>query len=236
MLRWLFTICAAVSLILCVLTAAMWVRSFRVLDRWSGEVAGRYFQANSINGHFDVVIHRRYRLRAGVGRRVDVLRAAEPFSLLQETGDRTLEDRYSVTRSRWPLGDTDRWERRPKFFPAPSFRRWLAPSRDGWDNYVWATSCRVPYWSTFVAFALGPALFVARAGRRRHSKRGGRCLQCGYDLRATPDRCPECGTPAAGTTKPAVDAPDGPHSGVPASSQTIRLPSASAAGTNVFGT
>jgi hypothetical protein len=33
-----------------------------------------------------------------------------------------------------------------------------------------------------------------RAQRREKRQRLGRCGQCGYDLRATPDRCPECGT------------------------------------------
>jgi hypothetical protein len=51
----------------------------------------------------------------------------------------------------------------------------------------------VPCWMLVVLFAALPAARFAWARRRRLRDERGLCPSCGYDLRATPDRCPECG-------------------------------------------
>jgi hypothetical protein len=52
----------------------------------------------------------------------------------------------------------------------------------------------VPSWSLPLFFAAAPALWVYR--RRCRPCPTGLCRRCGYDLRATPERCPECGAVA----------------------------------------
>ena len=52
-----------------------------------------------------------------------------------------------------------------------------------------------PYWFIALLTAILPAarLVAWRRRARRLRMRPGLCQHCGYDCRATPDRCPECG-------------------------------------------
>jgi hypothetical protein len=54
-----------------------------------------------------------------------------------------------------------------------------------------------PHWFLALLLAVLPALRLRAARRSRRSARAGLCPTCGYDLRATPDRCPECGSSIA---------------------------------------
>ena len=48
----------------------------------------------------------------------------------------------------------------------------------------------LPYWFLCIITAVSPAVWWLRKPARGQP---GRCETCGYDLRATPNRCPECG-------------------------------------------
>ena len=70
--------------------------------------------------------------------------------------------------------------------PAASFRRW--------------GSAVVPHPYLLAVAAVLPAWRLAAVARRRRRGRAGLCPACGYDLRATPGRCPECGPLATTST------------------------------------
>ena len=88
----------------------------------------------------------------------------------------------------------DQWNR---YVPPVSEKRWdtgfwwekgNAPGR-GQPYFALV----VPYGAVLAASCV-PTVFVLAGYLRRRRRMGeGYCAECGYDLRATPGRCPECG-------------------------------------------
>ncbi len=64
--------------------------------------------------------------------------------------------------------------------------KWLFP------NSCWVRF-GMPLW-VFAALGLAPLAWWGVSWLRRKHAKTGLCTNCGYDLRATPNRCPECGT------------------------------------------
>ena len=51
----------------------------------------------------------------------------------------------------------------------------------------------VPYWSVLMVSLAAPLVYLYGLLRRRSKLSHGCCGRCGYDLRGSPTRCPECG-------------------------------------------
>src|SRR4029079_9653333 len=65
----------------------------------------------------------------------------------------------------------------------------------------------ISLWIPFLMTTVLPAWWLmGRAGswHRNRFRELRLCLNCGYDLRATPDRCPECGTASTSSGQAAV--------------------------------
>jgi hypothetical protein len=122
----------------------------------------------------------------------------------------TLESRRGELTLSWAAFRTRVFAAGPADDPAASrwACEWLRPGHAADDGAVPGTvlgfglaavagtgwMVAVPYWA-FAGVLVGPAVARARrAVRHRRDVAQGLCPSCGYDLRATPERCPECGT------------------------------------------
>lgn len=63
----------------------------------------------------------------------------------------------------------------------------------GTGGAQYAVRVVVPFWLLGLLLAVSPALWIYELQRRIRQRSRNLCANCGYDLRATPERCPECG-------------------------------------------
>jgi len=172
---------AGLSLLLCVATVAFWVRSYWRAD-WleSGtydDTVYDYWFVASIRGRM-IVDHR---FIYGDGN--------QPPSFAYFSRSPSIsEDDLPWMGYAWKEGANSRSQ---VCLAGLGWERQIETSSDLQDYRSMALS--VPDW-LIVSITLWVVAVAARRYYRRHRLGdSGFCVACGYDLRATPDRCPECG-------------------------------------------
>ena len=188
--RRLFTLCSAVSLLLCVAVCVLWVRSYARADEgyWrrddltAGTAETRKVWLRSARGVAWGLIYRESTPLGPGDREYYLDLEVNPF-----------ENRWDVTP--WPDQTSvprgkGWWSRRGFRFDRDRYRLF--------DTTAVELEVGMPYWLLAAVTGGFPAAWLWDRRRRRRRARPGFCPTCGYDLRASPGRCPECGAAARG--------------------------------------
>ena len=206
MKRRLFNVLAAVSLFACALVVVLWVRS--------------YFIADIVESNWS---------------RTSPL-AASPLALgIRSTaGQLALEIEWATSKPDADL-ETRTWLHEPATRPSPGLSHGTheKPGEDKYPSTTWMQRLLTSGWSfddvdfghgkvessrcfwtghgVVAAFlAVMPISLILSWWRR--SRKGfviGHCSACGYDLRASKDRCPECGAAIPAAAEPPQSSPRG---------------------------
>lgn len=187
MRRKFVSLIAAVSLLLCLTTAALWVRSHFASEHLAHAVMSGPAWVGRSSGGVVYLDHRSRWAYAGGWSFGRSRIAPGPGSLAHEYQPPLRGFRFmgfgvfGGTNFSWPAHEHPG-------VAVPVNRtdpRW-------WRDRYFAVS--FPHWFAVLVFGILPVRWYRQLRREQLKANRGRCAVCGYDLRATPNRCPECGT------------------------------------------
>jgi hypothetical protein len=177
--RRLFAFFCALSLLLCVAVCILWWRSYRLSERLTWRNTGGYRSVQTARGHLVV-------------------------SFLLIDWSRQPAKTFHGPKYKWDDPD-------PPFNHLPIMNGYAGDALASyqWHGFAWherrnakrrtlEAIVAAPCWPLATVTALPPVWWTLAGLLRRRRRHAGVCAKCGYDLRATPERCPECGTVANG--------------------------------------
>jgi hypothetical protein len=189
MKRWLFTILSALSLVTWLVAIVLWLRAFSSRGDTFG--AGSWAHQGD-----DAIQHVIYFDSDG-----------SVFGITMRREDALLSASESTTWDRQrppPILQFGHGRNRRRPFAIWSNRRgYTFWRRIGFEYRVDAMASQgfhtkdrvisVPFWFVLLLLAAAPAVYVIGLIRTHRRCLSHQCPNCGYDPRATPDHCPECG-------------------------------------------
>jgi hypothetical protein len=170
----LFNLSAFLSLLICMATAAFWVRSRTMIDylRWTD------------HRHFPALVSSDGRIICGYQFWDGGVGGGETgFGVGSRPGDPPYWERGVGESSRNYVAGFE-WSPAADVQPSDEFISIPLPT---------TFLISVPHWLLCVLAAIAVFMWLG-SWRRRRPRDAGLCRVCGYDLRASPERCPECGS------------------------------------------
>ncbi|HEX4795368.1 MAG TPA: hypothetical protein VH370_16345 [Humisphaera sp.] len=168
LIRPLFQLLTMLAPLICLAAALLWVRSYYASDVWGYGSNSRDWNFSAVRGS---LLFTQYRNSSG-----NVFQTGWPYTYYRAFGPQSA-----------PLKTCD-W----KWAGAGGFIHRGSPYSS--DQLL------IPFWMIVAVSGVGSIPFFLRTRRvmevrrRRRLRRDLRCPKCGYDLRATPMQCPECGS------------------------------------------
>ncbi len=197
MKRWVVNILCGLSLLLCVAIAILWVRSYQTAESIlrvdctmeAGDRVVRCFGTENYRGRTSVLFGKF--IFSGF-RSDEELTGMMP--LRSEFPEFRVGRRYRHIRNEGPElrlpPDPSIWKRFGFYVACPRSQI----NHGGGRTATWSLwYVQLPHWFLCLLAAC-PPVFRVRSWLWPRRPRPGFCVNCGYDLRATPQRCPECGT------------------------------------------